>query len=66
MKNFALKMALGSAMLLALAACSETDEANISTHVQELIAEKEISFDIDYTLQAETYMSAEVFAESMN
>lgn len=66
MKNFALKMALGSAMLLAFAACSETDEANISTHIQELIAEKEISFDIDYTLQAETYMSAEVFAESMN
>ena len=57
MKKFALKMAMGSALLLALAACSETDEANISTHVQELIAEKEISFDIDYTLQAETYDS---------
>lgn len=57
MKKFALKMALGSALLLALAACSETDDANISTHVQELIAEKEISFDIDYTLQAETYDS---------
>lgn len=57
MKNFALKMALGSAMLLALAACSETDEANISTHIQELIAEKEISFDIDFTLQVETYDS---------
>ena len=57
MKKFALKMVLGSAMLLAFAACSETDEANISTHIQELIAEKEISFDIDFTLQVETYDS---------
>ncbi len=57
MKKFALKMAFGSAALLALAACSESDDANISTNIEELIAEKEISFDIDYSLQAETYDS---------
>lgn len=57
MKKFALKMAFGSAALLALAACSESDDANISTNIEELIAEKEISFDIDWTLQAETYDS---------
>lgn len=57
MKKFALKMAFGSAALLALVACSESDDANISTNIEELIAEKEISFDIDWTLQAETYDS---------
>lgn len=57
MKKFALRMAFGSAALLALAACSESDDANISTNIEELIAEKEMSSDIDYTLQAETYDS---------